>query len=545
MPPSPAAIVVREAADDDLEAIAACFRASVHGLTATHYDARQRAAWAPAQSDRAAFASRLSHRRTILAQRAGAVVGFLTFEDDGHIDMLYVDPCAARQGVATRLHEVAERHLRALGRTALHTEASLVAEPFFTRCGYEPVERQVVERGGRQFERVAMRKVLAAPAPRRTAVGMAGLLILVAGMLTGTEATAQDVVRLGGDNSIDARVRGTSLVQLARIAIDAKRAEATWRRDVDASRWSSDPAVGVALSTDGEHVGVLFRTESAGPVACAFALGTGERTELGAADSIVCGGGGAEFLLGFRGGFRTVDAKTGAAHEQPALRGFGRVDLAPDGGRALVEDPGWRRVAGPTRIRLDDPDDATELVRGHRITGAAWRPDGSLLAAATAPAASGGPPLGKGTVFLLGAGGAAQRIEAIGDGEAPAGVGFSADARTLYVLTRRELLAVRVETLAIDARRPARLESFAALDPVVGIGFHAQGAELWDLRRLERIRAVALELPAAPTAPEGLRRLRSLGADGRAGILASAVRAPIGRAAVATRAGVIVYELRR
>jgi hypothetical protein len=55
---------VRSAGPGDAEAVAACFHASVHGLTGAHYDARQRAAWAPDPPDVPAWRDRLGVDRS-------------------------------------------------------------------------------------------------------------------------------------------------------------------------------------------------------------------------------------------------------------------------------------------------------------------------------------------------------------------------------------------------------------------------------------------------------------------------------------------------
>lgn len=141
--------------------IAALFTASVHGLAAGHYDAAQRAAWAPQPPDPAHWAARLRPATTLVADEDGVLLGFLAYEARGHIDMLFTSPLAPRRGVATGLYAEAERRLRALGVAELTTEASLVAEPFFARQGFAIVERQCVERGGQRFERALMRKRLA------------------------------------------------------------------------------------------------------------------------------------------------------------------------------------------------------------------------------------------------------------------------------------------------------------------------------------------------------------------------------------------------
>ena len=97
----------------------------------------------------------------LVAERDGRLAGFVGYELDGHIDMLFTAPRCARAGVASRLHDAAERVLQAAGVTELFTEASDVARPFFERQGYVVVERESVVARGVRLERQRMRKRLA------------------------------------------------------------------------------------------------------------------------------------------------------------------------------------------------------------------------------------------------------------------------------------------------------------------------------------------------------------------------------------------------
>lgn len=150
----------RPYADADLEAVAELFTASIHALTVGAYDAKQRAAWAPRPPDLAEWHSRLAGLQVLVAEAEGALAGFIAFTDDGRIDLLYTAPAAARRGVASELYREAEQHLLAAGVTALRTEASLVAAPFFARQGFAVVETQRVLRRGVAFQRHAMHKAL-------------------------------------------------------------------------------------------------------------------------------------------------------------------------------------------------------------------------------------------------------------------------------------------------------------------------------------------------------------------------------------------------
>lgn len=152
---------VRTYRDTDLASVVAVFTESVHGLAGKHYDAAQRAAWAPREPDLAEWSARLDAKRVLVADDDPGLLGFIAYTDDGHIDLLYTAPGAPRRGVATALYRAAEVALRGRGVREVHTEASLVAQPFFMVQGFRVVEEQQVERRGVIFRRFAMRKSIA------------------------------------------------------------------------------------------------------------------------------------------------------------------------------------------------------------------------------------------------------------------------------------------------------------------------------------------------------------------------------------------------
>lgn len=157
---------VRPYMQTDFEAVVSLFTASVHGLAENHYNAEQIAAWAPVRPDLTAWQERLKRLSTIVADDHGELAGFLSYEPDGHIDLLFIAPHRARCGVASMLYSEAESALISTGVKVLHTEASLVARPFFERRGFSVQDEQVVNRQGATLRRYAMRKPIV-PAQRR------------------------------------------------------------------------------------------------------------------------------------------------------------------------------------------------------------------------------------------------------------------------------------------------------------------------------------------------------------------------------------------
>lgn len=149
---------VRSYSDADLEAVAAVFTASVHALAVADYSEEQRAAWAPQPADLRYWRERLLSLQTFVAIEGADVAGFISYEQNGHIEFLYTSPSYARRGAASLLYGRVESVLVSTGITELFTEASLVAHPFFERVGFRITEEQNAPFGGSSFQRYAMRK---------------------------------------------------------------------------------------------------------------------------------------------------------------------------------------------------------------------------------------------------------------------------------------------------------------------------------------------------------------------------------------------------
>lgn len=155
-------MLIRPYRDSDLAAVAQLFTDAIHGLALNHCDALQREAWAPRPPDLDQWKTRLVPLQILLAQdtKDGNPLGFIGYEESGHIDLLFTSPAAARRGVASQLYGHAQTALRRLGIVELFTEASLVSRPFFERQGFVVKEEQRVERRGVMLRRFAMVKAL-------------------------------------------------------------------------------------------------------------------------------------------------------------------------------------------------------------------------------------------------------------------------------------------------------------------------------------------------------------------------------------------------
>jgi putative acetyltransferase len=160
------ALAMRPMLPTDTPLLAEIFRASIEELTADDYSEAQQEAWASAADDEEAFGARLAGELTLVATHAGAAVGFAALADDTRIDMLYVHPAAAGQGVAAMLCDALERLAAARGSKELTVDASDTARGFFERRGFAAKTRNTVTLGDEWLANTTMVKPLTAPAGR-------------------------------------------------------------------------------------------------------------------------------------------------------------------------------------------------------------------------------------------------------------------------------------------------------------------------------------------------------------------------------------------
>jgi len=88
-------------------------------------------------------------------------VGFASLKGADHIDMLYVHPAAAGQGVASMLVEALEKLAGGRGAKSLTVDASDNALEFFSKRGYVPKQRNTVTVNGEWLANTTMQKMLA------------------------------------------------------------------------------------------------------------------------------------------------------------------------------------------------------------------------------------------------------------------------------------------------------------------------------------------------------------------------------------------------
>ena len=145
----------------DTPMLAAIFTASVQELTGDDYSEAQQEAWAAVAEDEESFGKKLSGELTLIATMQNAPVGFAALKGIDHIDMLYVHPSVAGQGVGAMLCDALEKLAGARGAKNLSVDASDNALDFFKKRGYVAQQRNSVTVNGEWLANTTMRKTLA------------------------------------------------------------------------------------------------------------------------------------------------------------------------------------------------------------------------------------------------------------------------------------------------------------------------------------------------------------------------------------------------
>lgn len=151
-------IITRLYRPEDLDAAIAVFQCAVRGIASKDYDQQQILAWS--QVDRQCWQQRLNDSEVWLAEIDRRIVGIISLEAVGHLDLLFTDAEYQRRGVATALYSTLEQWARENGVTSMVTEASITAKPFFIHQGFDVIAQQLVQVRGQAFINYQMQKVL-------------------------------------------------------------------------------------------------------------------------------------------------------------------------------------------------------------------------------------------------------------------------------------------------------------------------------------------------------------------------------------------------
>ncbi|WP_456640154.1 GNAT family N-acetyltransferase [Bradyrhizobium sp. USDA 10063] len=145
----------------DTPMLAAIFVAAIQELTGDDYSENQQEAWAAVADDEVAFGNKLAGELTLIATIQNSPVGFASLKNNNYIDMLYVHPSVAGQGVGAMLCDALEKLAGARGTKTLSVDASDNALDFFRKRGYVAQQRNSVTIQDEWLANTTMQKSLA------------------------------------------------------------------------------------------------------------------------------------------------------------------------------------------------------------------------------------------------------------------------------------------------------------------------------------------------------------------------------------------------
>jgi putative acetyltransferase len=150
--------MIRRGTPDDALGIATLYQDTIKKINSRDYTPVQIQAWAGATPDEEKWRKRQTSRMTFVDERNGIIRGFAELEENGRIGAVYVHADHQGEGIASALLREVEKEAAARGAKFLSTEASITAQPFFAKRGFETVAAQDVDYSGQIFRNYRMRK---------------------------------------------------------------------------------------------------------------------------------------------------------------------------------------------------------------------------------------------------------------------------------------------------------------------------------------------------------------------------------------------------
>ncbi len=154
-------ITTRPLAPEDGTAAASVFFDAVHNGAADVYTIEQRKAWAGNAPNPTLWRHKFENIAGFAADIDGAMVGFMTLDAYGYIDLAFVRADVSGHGIGQSLYTLIEAQAVSTGIKRLTTAASKKAKPFFMRVGWEVDHEQVVIISGVSLTNFKMSKSLA------------------------------------------------------------------------------------------------------------------------------------------------------------------------------------------------------------------------------------------------------------------------------------------------------------------------------------------------------------------------------------------------
>lgn len=149
---------IRNYRPEDCKEITELFYETVHTVNRKDYTESQLNVWATENIDLECWNESLIKNFSIVACINDIIVGFGDISDSGYLDRLYVHKNYQNKGIATKIVNCLEKHVKKLGVNIINTEASITARKFFENKGYKVIRSQQVKRQDEFLKNFIMEK---------------------------------------------------------------------------------------------------------------------------------------------------------------------------------------------------------------------------------------------------------------------------------------------------------------------------------------------------------------------------------------------------
>jgi putative acetyltransferase len=124
--------------------ITSLFRDTIKTVNTIDYSSQEIEAWSKGADNIENWVRRIKTHYFILAKIKDKLVGMASIDDDGYLDVIYVDLQHQGMGIAKSLLNQMIDRAKSMGHKQIKSDVSITAKPFFIYKGFEIIKPQLV-----------------------------------------------------------------------------------------------------------------------------------------------------------------------------------------------------------------------------------------------------------------------------------------------------------------------------------------------------------------------------------------------------------------
>ncbi|GBF49307.1 alpha/beta hydrolase fold protein [Leptospira ryugenii] len=151
---------IRKAKEEDLSQMQILFADTVNTICSKDYSQDQISAWISGIENRERWIQIIQKQITLIAENGDHLLGFVSFANQNHIDLLYVHKNYQNFGIAKTLFLEILNESNISKQKRLTADVSKTAAPFFHKMGFKITLEQKNDRNGVDLINYKMEKTI-------------------------------------------------------------------------------------------------------------------------------------------------------------------------------------------------------------------------------------------------------------------------------------------------------------------------------------------------------------------------------------------------